>query len=378
MANHAMFRCFLEGFLDDGETAFRIPLSRFPALIGREAGIAVSLHSHTVSRRHAEITRQNGQLLLRDLGSRNGTFLNHERVTDAEPIAHGDVLRFGDVELRLQMETAPAATDDTDDFTKTEFFGGDASVDRMPIGAKQLDQLLREHLIRPVYQPLLSTEGGRIRGLELLGRGRHQQLPELPMPLFNLASSVGRSIELSEIIRDVGIDAWVDAGLTRVPLFVNTHPQELRNCRRLIESLERVRARYPNVPLVLEIHEQAVTDQDTLSQLNDALARLQIDLAYDDFGAGQARLLELLDVPPYAVKFDISLIQNLDKASPHRQEMIGLLVALVKKGNTSALAEGVSNVGELSACRSLGFDLIQGFVYGQPLGLEELAASPLW
>lgn len=372
-----MPRCYLEGYMDDGESVYRIPVSGFPALVGREAGLAVTLPSNNVSRRHAEIVERNGRLLLRDLGSRNGTFLNHEKLTQIQPVAHGDVLRFGDVELRLQMEM-DTLDQSVDEFTATEFFSPDAHVDRMPIGAKELEQMLHERLIRPLYQPILSTQDGRIKGLELLGRGFHEDLPEYPIPLFYLAVSVGRSVELSEVIREVGVRAWVDAQLTSVPLFVNTHPQELKNWQRLVASLQSLRIRYPQVPLVLEIHEQAVTDQATLYNLNTALERMQIGLAYDDFGAGQARLLELLDVPPFTVKFDISLIHDLDKVSLNRQEMIGLLVTLVKKGHTTALAEGVSNPGELNACRDLGFDLVQGFVYGQPAGLDALAASSLW
>lgn len=377
MAYSAMFRCYLEGYLSDGETVYRIPLNRFPALIGRENGIAVTLHSHSVSRQHAELVREQGQLLVRDLGSRNGTYLNHERVTTTERVVHGDVLRFGDVELRLQLE-ADALEESTEDFTATQFFNTASHVDRMPIGAKQLDQLLRERLIRPLYQPLIRTRDERIKGLELLGRGRHELLPESPIALFNLAATIGRAVEFSEIIREVGVAAWVEAGLTPVPLYVNTHPFELRNWQRLVASLEKLRAAYPRTPLVLEIHEQAVTEQATLAALNTALERLDIGLAYDDFGAGQARLLELLDVPPLTVKFDITLIHDLDKASRQRREMIGLLIALVKKGHTAALAEGVSNTGELNACRELGFDLIQGFVYGQPLGLPELATAAHW
>ena len=372
-----MPRCYLEGLLADGESVYRIPLGGFPALVGREAGLAVTLQSGNVSRRHAEFVQRHGRLMVRDLGSRNGTFLNHEQITDIQPVGPGDVLRFGDIELRLQLETDTAA-EATDEFTATAFFAPDQNVDRMPIGARQLEQMLQERLIKPLYQPILSTQDGRIKGLELLGRGFHQDLPEYPIPLFYLAGSLGRSVELSEVIREVGVHAWVEARLTRVPLFMNTHPQELKNWQRLAASLQVIRIKYPEVPLVLEIHEQAVTDHATLADLNDALRRMRIDLAYDDFGAGQARLLELLDVPPYTVKFDISLIHDLDKVSRNRQEMIGLLVTLVKKGHTTALAEGVSNPGELSVCRALGFDLVQGYVYGQPAALGSLAASSLW
>jgi len=151
----------------------------------------------------------------------------------------------------------------------------------------------------------------------------------------------------------------------------------LKDSQQLITSLRALRNNYRDVPLVLEIHEQAVADHETLNTLNHALQGMNIDLAYDDFGAGQARLLELMNIPPYAVKFDISLIRGLDEAPRQRQDMIGLLVKLVKNGHTLALAEGVSNSGELAVCRQRGFDMIQGFVYGEPVPLEQLNALPM-
>jgi EAL domain-containing protein (putative c-di-GMP-specific phosphodiesterase class I) len=172
-------------------------------------------------------------------------------------------------------------------------------------------------------------------------------------------------VELSETIRAVGVAAWADSSFSGIPLFMNTHPKELNDCARLIRSLQALRERHPRLPLVLEIHEQAVTNQVTLNSLNRALQHMDVGLAYDDFGAGQARLLELLNVPPYAVKFDISLIRDLDN----------LLVTLVKKGQTCALAEGVSHNGELAVCRQLDFDLIQGFACGKPVSLQQLAHS---
>lgn len=44
--------------------------------------------------------------------------------------------------------------------------------------------------------------------------------------------------------------------------------------------------------------------------------------AYDDFGAGQARLNELAEVPLHVVKFDMSLIRDIDCASTKKQQKI--------------------------------------------------------
>ena len=371
-----MSGCYLEGYWVDGETVYRIPINAFPALVGRETGLAVTLHSNNVSRQHAELLQQDGQLLIRDLGSTNGTFVNHEPVTDRHPLSPGDVIRFADIEFRLRQENGEAHQQPAQDTTVTAYFPPDEHVDRIPIGAQHLEELLKDKLVLPLFQPIVSTVDECIMGLELLGRGNHPELSELPVPLFFLADSLGRSVELSEILRDVGVQRWAGSSFRDIPLFVNTQPKELKDTQKLITSLRALRHNYRDVPLVLEIHEQAVTDHATLNTLNHALQDMNIDLAYDDFGAGQARLLELMNIPPYAVKFDISLIRALDAAPRQRQDMIGLLVKLVKKGHTLALAEGVSNSGELVVCKQIGFDMIQGFVYGEPVPLEQLNDLP--
>lgn len=358
-----------------GETTYRIPLLRFPALVGRQIDLPVCLRSHNVSRKHAEFTLEEGQLLLRDLDSTNGTFVNRNPVLAGQTLTAGDVVQFADVEFRLRRDAPTAHAGPLSDSTRTAFFSADEQVNRIPVGAQQFEQMLQQQLIKPLFQPIVVANDQSIAGLELLGRGCHPELSELPGALFFLADSLGRSVELSEALRDVGVHAWADSRFGDIPLFVNTHPRELKDCKRLIESLRRLRSRHPNKPLVLEIHEQAIADESTLRDLNLALGRLNIDLAYDDFGAGQARLLELLSIPPYAVKFDIALIRDLDKLPHNRRKMISLLVRVVKQGHALALAEGVSNAGELAVCRQLGFDLIQGFACGKPAALEELAAT---
>jgi len=368
--------CFLESYLADGESVYRIQLNRFPALVGRESGLAVTLQSNNVSRQHAEFVDDNGNLLIRDLGSTNGTFVNHEQISDSYQLHTGDVIRFADVEFRLREESSVVQRQDHDEATVTAFFYPEEHVNRLPIGAQQFEELLSERMINPLFQAIVSAEDGQLSGLELLGRGSHPALSELPVPLFFLAEGLGRGVELSELIREVGVKAWADSAYCDLPLFMNTHPHELRDSERLSDSLRNLWLEYPGLPMVLEIHEQAVTDQETLGQLSKALQGMGMRLAYDDFGAGQARLLELLDVPPYAVKFDISLIRNVHKTSKDRREMIDLLVRMVKTCGALALAEGVSRTGELKVCRELDFDLIQGYVYGEPATLNQLRVAP--
>ena len=98
----------------------------------------------------------------------------------------------------------------------------------------------------------------------------------------------------------------------------------------------------------------------------EPLKNMGIQLAFDDFGVGQSRLNELAEVPPHVVKFDMSLIRDIDCATPKKQQMVAQLVQLVQSIGSIALAEGVETEAEAAFCQSIGFQLCQGFLTGKP------------
>ena len=80
-------------------------------IVGRAPASDIPVIDPTISRRHAEIsTDDNGHaIVVRDLGSSNGTFVNGTRVESA-PLAPGDVVAFGKVSFRIQESLPPAPT----------------------------------------------------------------------------------------------------------------------------------------------------------------------------------------------------------------------------------------------------------------------------
>jgi len=76
--------------------------------IGRALENEVSLTDPSVSSRHAELVEQQGQWILTDLNSTNGSFVNGSRV-DSTPLEAGDRLRFGQVELTFVREFPPGS-----------------------------------------------------------------------------------------------------------------------------------------------------------------------------------------------------------------------------------------------------------------------------
>jgi len=65
--------------------------------VGRLADNDVSVDDASISSRHAEIAVVEGAVVLRDLDSTNGTFLNREQITGERALAEGDEIYFGSV-----------------------------------------------------------------------------------------------------------------------------------------------------------------------------------------------------------------------------------------------------------------------------------------
>jgi hypothetical protein len=84
---------------------FAWPLTGGRVTIGRGLDNDVVLDDASVSRNHAELTREGGRMQIRDLGSRNGTWLNAARVTVAS-VSAGDELAFGAVQLEVTRRAA--------------------------------------------------------------------------------------------------------------------------------------------------------------------------------------------------------------------------------------------------------------------------------
>jgi hypothetical protein len=72
-------------------------------IVGREAGLGLSLTSEsTVSRKHAELRLNGHELVVIDLGSSNGTYINGQRISAPTPVRSGDRVQFGEVVFRFE------------------------------------------------------------------------------------------------------------------------------------------------------------------------------------------------------------------------------------------------------------------------------------
>jgi EAL domain-containing protein (putative c-di-GMP-specific phosphodiesterase class I) len=360
---------FLEGATAGGDALF-IPLESLPFQVGRDNTCELRLISKDVSRLHARIDRHgdNG-LCLTDLGSTNGSFVNRERLQANAAIALNadDILHFGKSEFRLKSKSTQLNQTivATDLMNMTVMADLSAPLpEHFALQEREFLEMLGQDLVTVAYQPIVDFDRRRLMAYEVLGRGKHPSLPQAPIRLLELATLLGKEVALSQAFRMAGARAAAQIP-GPVRLFMNTHPSEMFT-EALYASLVKIQSIAPNMDLVIEVHETAVAEVAKMTVMAQRLKNMGIKFAYDDFGAGQSRLNELAEVPPDFVKFDMSLIRNIDQASLTKQNMVSRLVHMVKDLGSVALAEGVETEGEAALCQSMGFQLCQGYLTGRP------------
>ena len=80
-----------------------IPLKKEKFIIGRASDCTLRAGSEAISRHHCAIVRRDGKLAVRDLGSRNGTYVNGDKIDGDTSLNNGDIVRVGTLEFRIDI-----------------------------------------------------------------------------------------------------------------------------------------------------------------------------------------------------------------------------------------------------------------------------------
>ena len=243
-----------------------------------------------------------------------------------------------------------------------------------------LEQALREGLVHPHYQPIVSTETGLVVGVEALARLTHPRTGVLLAPgdFLPLAERTGRVSELdwqigSTAIADVA--RWRD-GLPHSPLSVaiNVSVDHLEDAS-LPENLlaHCAKHRLPPEALVVEITETLRSiigrgHEDVVQVLRDA----GVGVTLDDFGTGFSSLSYLLRFPVAGIKIDRSFTAQLDTARGRT-----VIASMLELGNALGLhvvAEGVETRAQLDWLTAHHVHFAQGYLLSRPVPAHELPA----
>ena len=359
---------YLEPVTDTGKV-WLVDITTIPFVIGRSDECNLKLINNRISRRHSEIRLSGDLLWIRDLQSTNGTYVNHERIEQAQLLEPNDIISIGSYHFKVKSIAAAASYADGETIfeTHTEEFN------RFDLSSfePKFRELIQKRNVIPHYQPLFRFSDMAKVGYEILGRVGDESIPSNPSELLDIAECLGCAGELSSIFREVGIELGKE--ISGAPMmFVNSSKYEIYEIDNLLASMQKIRDMAPSNTVVLEINEKAVADTDELPQLRASLSKLNIGLAFDDFGVGQTRLVELSKTPPDYLKFDISLIRKIHLAPKRLHQMISTFINASHDLNIFTLAEGIECSEESEVCQQLGFDFGQGYYFGKPAPIQKI------
>ena len=208
-------------------TNFPLPPSG-ETLLGRGGDCQVALADPICSRVHAKIVAQEGQWVLSDAESRNGTYVNGQKVREAT-LGDGHVLKIGATELEFhESEEPPTAEEDNPHATQTIVYdepvadGGvdEASLNGLP-NAEQVKELMLlyqlcikllgssdpEVLVQTAIELLRKRTGASIVGF-LWPTDEGELRPKLVTPV-DAAERLELSPSLTELVTNAGHAVWV-------------------------------------------------------------------------------------------------------------------------------------------------------------------------
>jgi diguanylate cyclase (GGDEF)-like protein/PAS domain S-box-containing protein len=236
-----------------------------------------------------------------------------------------------------------------------------------------------------LYQPLVRLADERLYGVEALLRWRHPRFGTLsPEHFIRLAEETGAILPLG---RWILFEACRAAAAHRdvlpdLLLSVNVAVRQLQQ-PGLVEDVARALADsgLPPERLQLEVTEHAVMTADPDGPLAALrrIADLGVRVAIDDFGTGYSNLAYLRRLPVRDLKIAgtfLDALRDPDRADPADLHLVTTLIHLAHGLGLGVTAEAVETAAQARCLRDLGCDTAQGWHYGRPTTLAEVARQP--
>ncbi|WP_075792412.1 putative bifunctional diguanylate cyclase/phosphodiesterase [Massilia putida] len=254
--------------------------------------------------------------------------------------------------------------------------GMQAAVDRQAA----LSAALRAGIARRQFvlycQPQFGHDGSLVGAEALVRWQRSADDLVAPGEFIGVAESGGLIAALGLDVLEQGCHAlarWArEPSLAMLKLAVNVSVHQLRDPEfpRAVATLLAATGA-PADRLTLELTESvfARNPADLVERMQQ-LRALGIHFALDDFGTGYSSLAYLARFPLAALKIDRSFVQDVDR-DPNASSIVEAIIALARKLHLATIAEGVELVGQQAFLTAHGCDVMQGYLLGRPVALDE-------
>lgn len=226
------------------------------------------------------------------------------------------------------------------------------------------------------YQPIVTSEDGKIMGAEALVRWKKEPYGAIPPGLFiDWLENDPSMYDLGNFVLEQAL--WDSKSfLQQKPEFfinVNVSAKQLERpdfCRVVLELLDKTE--FPVRHLCLEITERCRSLP--VSVINERMAVLRgygIKFAMDDFGTGSSSSAMALEMLIDEIKIDMSFIRKI-LVNKKNKAIVQSMVDFANAANIKSCLEGVENKALEDYLRTVGATWFQGYYYSKPVGADEL------
>ena len=226
------------------------------------------------------------------------------------------------------------------------------------------------------YQPIVTSEDGKIMGAEALVRWKKEPYGAIPPGLFiDWLENDPSMYDLGNFVLEQAL--WDSKSfLQQKPEFfinVNVSAKQLERpdfCRVVLELLDKTE--FPVRHLCLEITERCRSLPVLV--INERMAVLRgygIKFAMDDFGTGSSSSAMALEMLIDEIKIDMSFIRKI-LVNKKNKAIVQSMVDFANAANIKSCLEGVENKALEDYLRTVGATWFQGYYYSKPVGADEL------
>jgi len=226
------------------------------------------------------------------------------------------------------------------------------------------------------HQPKIDLRRKQLVGVEAFARARHPEHGVLPPSAFMPGSTTDNLVELGEL----SLRSVLAAGQRFAQLGINLRfavnmPVDALVKLPIGEIVQQFRSAGENWPgLIIDVtEEQIVTDLALAHAITKQLHQFNIKLAIDDFGRGYSSLARLKELPFAELKLDRTFVTDCgtDKVNA---PLCKTVIDLAHNFGSTAVAIGIEKASDVVALVSMGCDVGQGFLLGQPMPEERFVS----
>lgn len=213
------------------------------------------------------------------------------------------------------------------------------------------------------FQPIINCQSNTIYGYEALVRGLNNE------SAYSIISQVNddNRYTFDQLCRIKAIALASKLGINTM-LSINFLPNAIYKPERCIRTTLEAAKKYnfPTTNIMFEFTEvEKIEDSAHVKRVVSYYQELGFKTATDDFGSGYSGLNLLADFQTDIIKLDMALIRDIDKDTK-RQTIVRNCLNMFEELNITALAEGIETVEEYHWLKSVGLELMQGYLFAKP------------